>query len=73
MSPTQQPTSPRQIQVDVGSPAHPRAMSNASSRSPVNALGGSAHRGSSGTSYRDNIDVQRQMQQDIDSAMSMCR
>ncbi|KAL1405813.1 CorA metal ion transporter [Vanrija albida] len=72
MSPTQ-PTSPRQIQIDVGSPAHPRAMSSTSSRSPVNALGGPAHRGSSGTSYRDNVDVKRQMQQDIDSAMSMSR
>jgi hypothetical protein len=47
-------------------------MSQSATRSPVRALGGAQHRGSAGTSYRDNVDVQRQMQQDIDSAMSMC-
>jgi hypothetical protein len=46
-------------------------MSQSQSLSPVRALGPPQTR-AMGSSYRDNVDVQRQMQQDIDSAMSMC-
>ncbi|CAK9785396.1 cora-domain-containing protein [Cutaneotrichosporon oleaginosum] len=82
---TPPPSSPRQIQIDPNLPsaAHHRSMSSSASgsgnpsRSPQ-TLRPPPHRGSVapssiGTSYRDNIDVQRQMQQDIDSALSMSR
>ncbi|BEI87494.1 uncharacterized protein CcaverHIS019_0102120 [Cutaneotrichosporon cavernicola] len=77
------PSSPRQIQTDPSLPAasHHRTMSSSGHGGPPSspqALRPPVHRGSVaatsiGTSYRDDPGVQRQMQQDIDSAMSMSR
>ncbi|KAL7422354.1 CorA metal ion transporter [Cryptotrichosporon argae] len=63
MAPT--PTSPRMIGFDpnLPSPAHHRSHSMAGGQGPLSPT--------RGTGYRDNADLQRQMQQDIDSAMNI--
>jgi magnesium transporter len=74
------PSSPRSIGVDPHHPPPHRSLSMASPvLSPARALGGqgtgAAHRQSMvGRSYRDDPETarERQMQQDIESAMSMC-
>ena len=75
------PTSPRQIQIDPNLPtpsAHPRSMSVASPNalSPSRALGPvhlhRDHRSMSIDEQRIRERQMQQMQQDIESAMSMC-
>ncbi len=80
------PTSPRQINIDPHLPVPSRSHAvnlSPNALSPSRAIGphhvphpGHPHRGNSnhGRSYRDEEGArERQMQQDIESAMSMCK